>query len=341
MSGAGASVSRRDAIALITAIAASACSGPRPLPAAAPPEREPFTVDPLVDLVPAAGLRWLLELRPRRLFADAPFASAVSLVAPEELFATFALRHGGIDPRAAAQLVVAGVDEAWLALALLPVDPAGIEGAFARRAAAVEGRAVERGITRFWGTVGEAREQVAVFGHSAVGLEEGRFGPLGVATYFATGRLHRSRPALRSDPLEAMARRLGDAPIRGLVPGPFEGAWAGGLGGLLRASTAAGLALRPATTRPGDSRSALALRLVLMGAWRNDGPAAADRLAAAYRVLTEDALGRLAGMTHPVVPPKASWDPAALELEVTLDAADLARGLHAVTSGSLEEIMAI
>jgi hypothetical protein len=349
MSGHGPAIARRDAIALLTAIAAAACSGPRPAPAVAPPAPEPFTVDPLVDLVPAAGLRWLIALRPRALYSDEVLAAQLGLVIPDEQFAAFALRHGGVDPRSATELVAAGFDGASLALAALAVNPPEIESAFTRRALAVEGRAVEHGITRLWGSVGDAREQVAVFGRSAVGIEQGRFGPLGVATYFATGRLHRARPALRSEPLEATARRLGDAPVRAFAPGPFEGAWAKGLGGLLRASTAAGVALQPLVMRAamhGEGRhavgSALALKMVLMGAWSNDGAAAADRLGAAYQVLAGDALGRLINLSDAtLVGPKVSWDDSALELEVTFEAAKLARGLHVVTSGSLEEIMAL
>jgi hypothetical protein len=344
MSHAAPAIARRDAIALITALAATACSAPRP--AASPPAAtaaETLALDPMVDLVPAAGLKWLVDVRPRALLADAAFASAIAILVPEETFVTFALHHGGVDVRGAENVVVAGVDDTWLGLARLTVDPSSIEAAFARRALAVDGRAVDRGVTRFWGTVGAEREQVAVFGHGAVGIEHGRFGPLGVATYFAQGRLRRSRPALRCDPLEALATRIGDAPIRAFAPGPFEGEWAGGFGGLLGASTAVAVALRPlpATTRPDGAPAALAVRVVLTGAWSNDGPAAADRMGAAYRVLTEDPLGRLAGLPHPVAPPKVIWDPSTLELDVTLDAVELARGLRAATSGSLGEIMAL
>jgi len=347
MSDVAATIARRDAIALLSAIAATACSAARPPSAAsAEPPAEPFSIDPLVDLVPAAGLRWLTQVRPRPLLADPALASVIATLAPEEVFVTFALRHGGVDLRTAQEVVVAGVDDACLALARLPVDPASIEAAFTRRALAVDGRAVERGITRFWGTVGRTREQVAVFGRSAVGMEQGGFGPLGVATYFAQGRLRRSRPALHGEPLEAAAARLGEAPIRAFAPGPFEGAWARGWGGLLGASTAAALALRPqAAAGPpgpeGAERTALAVRIVLMGAWSNDGAAAAERMGAAYRVLTEDALGRLAGLPHPVTPPKVTWDAAALELDVTLDAFQLARGVSAITGGSLAEILAL
>jgi hypothetical protein len=345
-----AAIARRDAIALLGAIAATACSAARSPSPSIEPTAEAFTVDPLVDLVPAAGLRWLTQVRPRALLADPALASAVAALVPEEAFVTFALRHGGVDLRRAHEVVVAGVDDACLALARLPVDPANVEAAFTRRALAVEGRAMERGITRFWGTVGETREQVAVFGRSAVGMEQGRFGPLGVATYFAQGRLHRSRPALHGEPLEAAATRVGEAPIRAFAPGPFEGPWAKGWGGLLGASTAAAMAVRPqaaelpsagAREPEGSGRVGLALRIVLMGAWSNDGAAAAERMGAAYRVLTEDALGRLAGLPHPVAPPKVTWDDSALELDVTLDALQLARGVSAITSGSLREILAL
>jgi hypothetical protein len=343
MSGVRPAIARRDAIALLSAIAASACSAPRAPVATATAAPEPeYHLDPLVDLVPAAGLRWLTEVHPRALLADAAFASAVTSVIPEETFVTFALRHGGVDLRAAHDLVMAGVEDAWLGLARLTVDPSSIEAAFARRALAVEGRAVDRGITRFWGTVGDAREQVAVFGRDAVGMEQGRFGPLGVATYFAQGRLRRSLPALRSEPLQAAAARAGDAPIRAFAPGPFEGAWAGAFGGLLRASTAVAVALRPRPAPPpAGAGAALAVRLVLMGAWRNDGAAAADRMGAAYRVLAEDPLGRLCGLTHPLEPAKVIWDPSALQLDVTLDAVELAHGVRAATSGSIGEIMAL
>jgi hypothetical protein len=96
-----------------------------------------------------------------------------------------------------------------LALARVRVEPWRVEAAFAARARAVEGRAVERGVTRFWGAVGEEREQVALFGRDAVGIERGALGPLQAAVYFAEGRLRRSAPALRAEPLVSAAGRLG------------------------------------------------------------------------------------------------------------------------------------
>jgi hypothetical protein len=80
---------------------------------------------------------------------------------------------------------------------------------------------------------------------------------------------------------------------------------------------------------------------VLTGAWGADGPAAAERLGVAFRVLAQDALGRLAGIDRPVDGPTVRSDATGLELEVALDPVQLARGLRAATGASLAEIMAL
>jgi hypothetical protein len=95
------------------------------------------------------------------------------------------------------------------------------------------------------------------------------------------------------------------------------------------------------TTMPrARPEGSIALRVLLMGGWGEDAPAAADRLRSAYGVLAEDPLGQLTGMDRPVDGPQVSADRDTLTLEVILDAAVLARGLHVATGASLEEIMA-
>jgi hypothetical protein len=239
-----------------------------------------------------------------------------------------------------------------LALARVRVEPWRVEAAFAARARAVEGRAVERGVTRFWGTVGEEREQVALFGRDAVGIERGALGPLQAAVYFAEGRLRRSAPALRAEPLMSAAGRLGEAPLRAFVPGPFADDWGAGLGGLLGASTGLAVSLgtveapdggapaaASAETRPAGAPS-LALRLVLTGAWGVDAPAAAERLGAAFQVLVEDPLARLTGLDHPLRDPATSAAPDALALDVALDPVRMVAGVRAAMSAPVTEIMA-
>jgi hypothetical protein len=325
-------VTRRELLALL---ALAACGG-RVAPAVPAPAPEPLALGSAVDLVPAAGLVWLLDARLRELFASPALIPALALVLPASRLDAFARRHGGIDLRSASELAIAGYPEATLAVARVVLDPARVEGAFAARAISVEGRAVAGRVVRTWGTVGTARQQIAILGREALALEQGRFGPLRAAEYFAQGRLKRARPALLAEPLARAATLLGDAPLRAFAPGPFEGVVGRGLGGLLAASTAAAGAATPLER---DPDGALALRFVLTGAWGDDAPAAAERLRAAFQVLASDPLGRLLGVDRPLAAPRASGDGEALRLEVTVDALALGKGLRDATSATVEEVM--
>jgi hypothetical protein len=331
-------VTRRSALGLLLLAACGGRVGPSP----AGPRRSELRIEPLTDLVPAASLVWLLDLRPQELMKNNAVPAAVAEVLAEERFQAFAARHGGIDPRAAKELIVASYPEAMLTLAEVLFDPAHVEAAFAARALSVDGRAIEGDVIRTWGTFTPGqeatREQLAMLGHDAVMLERGHLGPLRAALAFAEGKLHRSLPALRAEPLTRAAALLGDAPARAFAPGPFEGEWASGLGGLLRASTAAAVSMWPHGTSENGTAN-LFFRVVLLGAWGDDAPAAAERLRAAFDVLANDPLGKLMGVDHPVQSARAGGGPDALVLEVSLDALSLARGLHAATAGTVADIM--
>jgi hypothetical protein len=331
-------IARRQVLGALLGALASGCAGARPAGPAALAER-PLDLDPLVDLVPAAGLVWLIDVRPRELRASPSLAAVVMAAAPDERLDAFARRYGGVDVRQADQLAVAALGRATLGLARIPVEPRRVEEAFAARATNVDGRAVERGATRVWGTVGAEREQIATFGREAVGVEFGGLGPLQAAIYFAQGRLKRSLPALRAEPLAAAAARLGEAPLRAFAPGPFDADWARGFGGLLGAATAVAARVRPGEPGP-DGGPTLRLRLLLMGAWGNDAAAAATRFAASFRVLAEDPLGRLTGLDRPVDGPVATGGPDALALDVALDPVTMSHGVHAVAGAPLGEILA-
>jgi hypothetical protein len=197
----------------------------------------------------------------------------------------------------------------------------------------VDGRSIDRpttdplaSIVRTWGSFGGDQEQLVLFGREALGLDIGRSDPLRAAELFAMERLKRASPALRTDPLRQAARLLGDAPLLAFAPGPFTGEAAGGLGGLLGAATAA--------DRPG-----LAITVVLLGAWGNDGQAAADRLLSAFGVLADSGIGRLLGARSPIAPARVRASPEALTLEVTIDAFTLAAGLHDATGATVDAIM--
>jgi hypothetical protein len=330
-------IPRRRMLALLAWFGAAACGGSRGVVAPEPTQEPALALEPIVDLVPAAGLVWLVEARPRDLLASPVLATAIATLVPADRFDTFARRHGAVDLRQASQIAVAGYGRSILGLARVQIEPYRVESAFAARATIVEGRAAERGVSRLWGRVGDQGEQVAVFGRSGVGVERGAFGPLRAAIYFAEGKLKRARPSLRAEPLAAAEKLVGDSPLRWFAPGPFEGEWAAGLGGLLRATTAVAATLRaPAEGMAGT----IAIRIVLTGAWGSDAQAAADRLAASFRVLASDPLGRLTGVDHPIDGPRVTGDAGALQLDVVVDPVALSRGLNAATDASIAEIMA-
>jgi hypothetical protein len=357
MSGRQVTVSRRDALLIAAAAVAAACKGASAPPAMQRPRPPTLKLNPLVDLVPAAGLSWLVQARLHEITSSPLLAPAIDLVVPEERFAGFALRHGGVDLRQVSELVVAGFPETTLSLARVPVSEGLISSWFAARAAPVEGRAVEGEVTRYWGSVGASREQVAVLGGEGVAVEHGHLGPLRAALYFAEGKLKRALPALQTDPLARAAALLdadGPAPVRAFRPGPFEGEWAAGLGGLLRVTTAMAGAARPRLWQPSrasaeqgkvgdagaDGSGALWVTLVLVGSWGEQAQAAAERLAAAARVLADDPLGRLLGLDHPLEGPRVSGNPDSVRLDVTLDALALGRGVRAATGATMAEILA-
>ena len=134
--------------------------------------------------------------------------------------------------------------------------------------------------------------------------------------------------------MPAALQLLGDAPVRVLAPGPFEGEIAHALGGLIRASTAVA-----ASARFAGGPAKIAVRVVLTGAWGKDAPAASERLAAAVHVVSESAFGRLLGLHQPLVAPQVRGTEDALVVDVTIDGLLLARGLHDALDAEIGDIM--
>ncbi len=334
----GPAITRRHAIEFAMALAAASCESARLAPLARPAPPSPsLHLDRLTDIVPAAGLVWLVEVRAAELWANSATRSvATTLLQPARLDA-FSAGHGGVDLRQATEIVAAGFADSSLALLSLPVQKERLVTAFGSRPIAIDGRSDERGVTRVWAkrVDNQGEEELAVFADRAVGLERGsRCSALGVAALFAQGRLRRAMPALRAEPLASAASAVGDAPIRAFAPGPFGGAYAKGLGGLLGACTAVAVVVRP------RGNSELVFDVALLGAWGRDAAAGAERLAAVFDTLSIDPLGRLMGIDHAVVGPLTWPQDGTLRLEVSLDARALARGLYAATSGAVDEVMA-
>lgn len=308
-------------------------------PPAAPPEppATPLHLSPACDLVPAAGLSWVVEASPRAIAQADDLIPAIATIVPESRLQLFAASHGGVDPRQVEDLCIARYGATTLTVARTPIDPARVAKAFDDRStkAVVRAKLVARpAVVRLAGERAGEPERLVLFGREALAFEEGRAGPLRAAEAFALGKLRRAAPALRGAALAHAAHVAGDAPLRAFAPGPFEGEAARGLGGLLRATTAVAVAATPVRGTP-----AIAVRLVLTGGWGEDASAASERLAAAAHVLAESGVGKLFGLDRPLEGPRVRTTRDALVLEVTLDAAALARGMHDALDAEIHEIM--
>jgi hypothetical protein len=330
---------RASALALAAALATFALTGCGASAIAPPPRAPPvpLRLEPACDLAPSAGLDWIVDAHPREIAELPDLIPAVALVVPEANFSAFAKAHGGVDIRQITSLCVAQYKETSLTIARTPLDPARVETAFTDRLTVPGGRRLDVAnppVVRVWGEVFGEAQQLVVFARDAVVLEQGRPGPARAAEAFAQGKLHRASPALRGEALMRAAQLLGDAPVRVFAPGPFEGDVAKGLGGLMRASTAIA-----ASARFAGAPAKIDVRIVLAGAWGKDGPAAAERLAAAVHVLAESPSGRLLGLAHPVAGPDVRSSDDALVLDMTLDGNVLARGLHDALDAEIGEIM--
>jgi hypothetical protein len=334
---------------LVGALAASlafGCAHAPDVKVLAPPPSQPLHLSPLVDLAPAAALTWLVEVHPRALTLDGRLAEAIARVLTEERLGAFKWATGGLDPRATDSVVIAAYPSTLLWLIHQSIDPARIEAAFKARLVAVEGRAEDvasgdrrTAITRLWGTLGAERLDLAIFGVEAVGVEQGRFGPLRAAELFSEGKLKRASPALRADPLLHLTELLGDAPLRAFAPGPFRGELERAAAGLLAACTAVGASARVVETAS-LSRTGLAVHVVLLGAWDADAEAASERLRAVFDILAESGIGRLFGLAHCLSGPLVHGAKEALTLDFTIDALELANGVSAATTAEVKTMMA-
>lgn len=327
----------RVAVAMVTALSplVVACGGKPAVPSASPPVA--LHLSPACDVVPAAGLVWLVETKPRAIAEVPDLIPVIGTVVPEARFRAYAAAHGGIDPRQVLDLCVGRFKASSLVVARVPFDAARLETAFVDRANHIDGRTVvvaRPPVVRLSGDVLGEPQHLTMFARELVAVETGKLGALRAAEAFAQGKLRRATPALRSSALASVAATLGDAPVRVFVPGPFEGEVGQGLGGLLAASTAVGAAAWFA-----GPPARIGVRVVLAGGWGDNAQAAADRLAAAAHVLSETALGRLLGVNEPVEALRTHVVAGALVLETTIDGRKLARGLHDALDAEVGELL--
>ena len=290
------------------------------------------TEDP-VELIPAAGLRWLLLARPHALLENEAFCGECSRLLPEARLRAFAARTG-IELRKAVFGLIAGYDLAtvYAVVATEPVAPAAIA---AFRDHLRDGGRPARPHPRLQsvtGMAGEKPEALMTVGERVALVTVGDLTFARVIEAFALGRLERSPPALRGAALSKLPAFAEHATALAVlyVPGPFVGEWSHAVHGLLGSSDALSVTLAPA------GAGAARFHVHLAGAFPPD---ASERLKTSWSELAESTTGRVLALDRPLAPPQIRVLPNRLELEILLETAPIAEGLHAVLSGEAWEIL--
>jgi len=285
----------------------------------------------VTDLVPAAGLRWMLVARGHELSKSPAIARAARrLVSPERLDA-FA-RVNGIDLRTLPLGCIAGFDFGELYLAQ-GVDRAAAEKAFKNRLS-VEPRARALGPELVWidGLVGDTPEAFVGVGKNQVAIAVGDLSLARASVGFATGKLTRSPSALHGAALSTLSDAAA-APLLFYAPGPFQGQWQQGIAGLLANTTALRVAVTPSDAGHAD------VELTMTGQYSSDPGDTERRLISSWDALSRSPLGRILGLDSEDTraEPHADGQRARLRLQIATET--LATGLHDAVAGDLLEIL--
>jgi hypothetical protein len=238
--------------------------------------------------MPAAGLRWLCSIQPRRIFSDSALKGLVERVLDRDRLEAFT-QLTALDPKELEAAAIGGYDLGTLYVVALGAPDGGkARSRFEERL--TTGAIVkhpEPTLYRVSGTrAGAPRTLVSVndrlFAFASGDATLGR-----IAEAYAKRRLE-SPTALAGAALAGLPPVASDALVVVYFPGPFTGPWASALHGLLGSASAASVAIRAGG--PGI----LSVSATLAGAWPDGDPAGA--MEASWREVTQSSTGLLFGL---------------------------------------------
>lgn len=327
---------RRALLSLAAFATLGACSAAAP--PAPKPKLPPLPSPKLQDLVPRAGLSWLLRVEPRAIAQIPWLIPAVGRIVPEANFDGFRDKVG-FDLRQIpeALLVRHGAPlSADTAIVRHNVDPVMLERKLLKRLSSEVVRSEERfDLVRVAGKLGTQPRAFCRVGNDVAVYQQGgdpARGTARIAGLYATKKLH-ARTALDGDPLGPLVERFGNAPAIAVALGPFEDEWRSAARGLLEIATAVGASARP------TAREHVGLAIALMGEFADRASEAADTLRDAWGDVAATGTGRVLGLDSPIGTPVAAGAKNVVTLNVELDADRLTEGLRALVARDLEAIM--
>lgn len=294
------------------------------------PEESPLRTRPLSGLVPSAGLRSLVIMKPAELLAAPKLQARLMRLLPSAGLDDFAAMTG-VDVRQVREAILANFGRGKLVLAQGLWDPRRVEERFRARLWE-EGKTSSRHpqLVRISGRSGSTLRTLVLAGvdSMAIAFDDSRLAS--AVEGYALGRL-RVLPALEAIPLADLAARFGDESVSLFAPGPFEGTMAHGLRGILRGATAAGCSARLLS----DGR--LEMKALVLGDWSEAGAIAEDLLRAVWTDLATSPVGRLLALDRPSSNPEWGHDRGALSFRVQLDALALLQGLEDLIGANSRE----
>ena len=323
---------RRLCVLWLSAVTGACAAAPaRPASNATPRHWPALHSGPLSDFVPAAGLRWLVLVKPREIVMDPELGPALTQIMPSQRLDAFA-ESSGVDLRAVSQGAVAGFPYATLYLGQVPDGVAALaRERFSERL--VAGAVTKRprpNLSLITGVIGQTPETLLSVGDRVLAVAVGDPLLAKIAEAYAEERLKNSPSALHGSALSTLPELSAGNVAVLLAPGPFADEWRRAAGGLLESTTAVGIALAP------TGGGKIVTKVYLSGAWQDSGTVATRRLATAWSAFAQSSAGRLFEL-NPVADVTASAD--LLTLSVELELAPLIRGLKAAVLSDVAELL--
>lgn len=313
-------------------LGACGCAAPGAKPGATAPS--PVTAlhhGPPADFVSAAGLRWLVLVKPQQIFAEPELARAIEQIVPSERFDSFTVASG-VDLHELPEAAIAGWAYSTLYVAQLPSGVAALTRArFSERLlSGARTKHAHPGLYRITGVIGQTPETLVTVDERLLAVAVGDPVQAKVVEAYAEKRLKNSPTALRGAALSSLPALAASQLAVLYAPGPFANEWQHAANGLLESTVALSIAVQPI----GNGK--LATTIYLAGEWQSAAGDAANRLAAAWSALARSSTGQLFELNETA---QVNATTQLLTLHVELDLAAVVRGLKASVLGDLTEIL--
>lgn len=309
----------------------SCAEAPAPAPSSPRPTAPALHRGPLPDYLSAAGLRWLVRVKPQQILREPLLEEAVRQVVPSARLDAFA-ESSGVDLRQISEAAIAGFPYATFYLAEVSRGSAALARVrFGERL--LSGAVTKRrhpGLVRMTGIVGQTPETLLTIDERVLAVSVGDPGPAKIAEAYAEQRLKHAATAMHGAALSTLPDLYASNVAVLLAPGPFADDWQRAAAGLLQSTVALAIAVRP------TANGKLATTICLSGAWQASAERAARRLEDAWRSLAQSSAGHLFELNEVA---RVSSSPDLLTLNVELDTAGLVRGLRASVFADLAQIL--